>query len=218
MLYYCLTDFRLVMFIILLFLWKRKMVTYSVWVTRLYSNSNLQATVHFPNLNFKTLQFLGRGIEPWLFQKLTRAKQSWRMLSRHRMWWVMHINQSIPQVTFTCTSHIMQHNESLPERAAPWDSVWRGVGWGKEIKKYWSLWFGKLPLNILTKLVVWVAILLREADIMYQQTHHHCCDIKHQSEIWADYNLNLHSRTSFSWYNQVTCASHVLPLIVCLKY
>lgn len=135
MLYYCLTDFRLVMFIILLFLWKRKMVTYSVWVTRLYSNSNLQATVHFPNLNFKTLQFLGRGIEPWLFQKLTRAKQSWRMLSRHRMWWVMHINQSIPQVTFTCTSHLMQHNESLPERAAPWDSVWRGVGWGKEIKK-----------------------------------------------------------------------------------
>lgn len=135
------------------------------------------------------------------------------------MWWVMHISQSIPQDTFTYTSHLILHNESLLERAALWDPVWGVEGVGvRRRNKYWSLWFGKLPLNILTKLVVWVAILLREADIMCQQTHHHCCDIKHQGEIWADYNLNLHSRTSFSWYNQVTSASHVLPLIVYLKY
>lgn len=187
MLYYCPIDFRLVVFIILLVLWKRKMVTYSVWVISLYSNANLQARVHFPNLHFKTLQLLGREIEPWLFQKLTRAKQSWRMIFLHQMWWVMHINQSILQDTFTCASHLMLHNESLPERAAPWDSVWGGVEVGKRNKKYWSLSFGKLPLNIVTKLVMWVAILLREAGIRYQKTHHHCCDIKvkyEQITIW----------------------------------
>lgn len=34
----------------------------------------------------------------------------------------------------------------------------------------------------------------------------------------ADYNLNLHPRTSFLWYNQVTRVSHVLYFLVHLIF